>query len=77
MDLADYKRVVLGHRLRELQHAREHRSILGYSAGIDPKKIYELPGDYDHVPDPMSQEEMIAQARELGYAHLLGIKPEC
>ena len=77
MSWGDYYRVAAGHRIKELKEMRQYRSILGGLTHQDPRKIFELPGDYDHVPEPMTQEEMKAQAIKLGYAHLLGIEGEC
>jgi hypothetical protein len=78
MSWGDFIRVASGYKIKEFQQVKMYRNLMGAAAGIDPRKIFELPGDYDHIPDPLTQEEMILQAKKLGYAHLLGIKEgEC
>lgn len=76
MSLGDYKRIVLGHKYKEYKEDVRYRNILGGLLRTDPRKLYYLPGDYNNVPEQMTQEEMKAQAIKLGYAHLLGIGGE-
>jgi len=67
----------MGYRYKDFRFRNEYRNTLAAILRTDPRKIFELPGDYDHIPEPMSQEEMKAQAIRLGYADKLGIKAEC
>lgn len=73
LTLGDYQRIKLGYELKEHKNVHKYRNVLAAILREKPRKIFELPGDYDHIPDPMTQDEMIAQANKLGYAHLLGI----
>lgn len=59
------------HQKQRIYDLKKHRTILSYISGKDPREIMPLPGDYDHVPKQMTQDEINARIEKLGIKHLL------
>jgi len=47
--------------LNDINRSRELRSVLGAIGGIDPRKLWDLPGDYDsvHLDTPEMREKIL------------------
>ena len=76
MTWGEYITICIGHQKKTLNDLHKYRNILGSILRTDPKKIFSLPGDFDHVPKPMTQEEIEQELIRLGVGKFHGIKAE-
>ncbi|MDX1315085.1 MAG: hypothetical protein R3356_06255 [Eudoraea sp.] len=57
MEYGEFADRVEIHERNEIRTVKYVRMILGAQVGKDPRQIIPLPGDFDHVPKLLSQEE--------------------
>lgn len=67
MTWGDYTRCMLGHKIKELSHLREYRNKLAAALHQEPRKLFELPGDFDRIPSQNGTEENLKILAKHGY----------